>query len=1539
MRTLNKIKIAIAALFVGLLCSSPLASLAQNENGVTDQGESTTKVNGSYVNENGKFVCWPRVSPNGKLLTYGPVVTTDSVNSITSTAATLYGNVVHDGWCGVIEQGFEVSTDANFTTIVARVVMNPQPSFTPCIYPACLCAGNEYHKEVTGLTAGTRYYYRAYAENPCDPHPSYGDTLEFETPGAAFIVSVTPDDAVVFCPGATGSQNLTYTVSYSPSTIPSPTFQWYFDGTEVSGVTGTTYTRTYTNSVGSHTVKCEVTSSGITRDGSVTTAVSNYTVPSLAISGDASICAGATGNLTASTGFDTYAWSSNVASFSTNNATYTAAGTYTVTATDNHGCTATANKTVTVNSPAISGTLSVSSQTICYGANATLTASFSGTSTGTLSYQWYQGSTALSGQTSSTLNLTAPTASGTYTCVLTADVNGCTVSTTSSGMLTVNHPVADIASLTASPSSVCSGETSTLTATVGSTTGTLSYQWKKGSSNVSGSSLTLTTDPITANTTYSLTQTATVGSCTATDTKSVTITVTNTSATTNNVASVTCVSATLSGSNTACSDARGFVYSSTNSTPTVGGTGCTNIPVTNGTGSFTNALSGLTPNTTYYVCAYSHSADGYVYGTVKDFTTDPITLTMSAQDKNINLCQLPHQTVVTISATPNCDESHISNYTWSLSPGAPTATYTQSSDGKTITVTVSTSTEINVSATCTLHHVSGYTNSKMDYSIIGVYGDQPEICVCEDSYNGTVTLTNPPAAQISSIVWQQQGGVGHSTSTVGLNKNDPTTPEGTYDVTITNTYGCQATRSVILGFPFARCASLGTNGSTSETTDANGVWQITDNRSANGNSSTTYRVIQIGSQCWMAENLRYKQAVDGYTGGISRTDLVNQSIYTYPIYFTWPEPSLRWTNWTAAQDWSAADVTARYGYLYTWVGAMDMPATMQTRGTLFPPEQRDYHIQGVCPDGWHLPTDGEFFQLEHELGVPRADSNKVTTCIRPDNEPDDIVSDRGNDYNAGTVAATGCDWYQNSATHCPQDYCYDVRNDRGFSAVPAGVFVPERDPIAGCFQIVGQQANFWTASQAVNLHVGHEDFSDAAYTHHITASKAGWGRYRADKHNGLSVRCVRDMVTTATPTNVTTSSATVGGTVLEDGGNTITERGICWSNTGTPSISGSHRAVASDVGSFTTTLTTSDISSGEYQYCAYAINSQGVYYGLTKTVQILAAPSVTTGSTSDVNTTALTINLHGNVTSDGGYPSTTRGICWSTTANPTTSASHQNASTNGAGAFEITAGSLVPGTTYHYRAYATNPEGTVYGEDMTFKFQPCAGLSKVNLDGYNYTTLEIGTQCWTSSLHATHYADGSEIPAGWNTTDGYVYSDMFSYYYEPFNVFNPGIDATTQNDRINVWGRLYNWQAATRGESGEHVQGLCPNGWHIPTSTEWNTLATYAQSTYGNPVTPLCAKNSWQVSFTAGTPGYSVATNNQTGFTAYPVGIYYPTGNCEHVSAGMAVTWQYVNFWCADKITYPKYVAIGYDSGVLATSSGIGCDYAPYGFSVRCVKD
>lgn len=1619
MRTLNKIKIAIAALFVGLLCSSPLASLAQNENGVTDQGESTTKVNSSYVNENGKFVCWPRVSPNGKLLTYGPVVTTDSVNSITSTTAVLYGNVVHDGWCGVTEQGFEVSSDANFTTIVATVVMNPQPSFTPCIYPACLCAGNEYHKEVTGLTAGTHYYYRAYAENPCDPDPSYGDTLEFDTPGAGYVVEVTGPSPVQFCPG--GSQSATYTASVTPA-MTTPTYQWYLDGALVAGETSSTFTTTF-SVTGTHAVKCEITEGGSTVDGTKSVTVSAYTVPALAIDApDDPICAGATGNLTATAGFDIYGWSANVASSSTNTATYTAAGTYSVTASDSHGCSATANKTVTVTDPqvasatgitgntticsgsttiltanatastgatlhyqwkkngtAISGatgasyttealtantsyscdvtavqdgctsaatTLSAAvtieestlasvsiapaTQTICAGETATMTAN-AGSYNGTLSYQWKQGTTNV-GTNNASYTTGALSATTTYTCVVTnTTTHGCVTSLNANATVTVTTPAVAISSITASPSTICVGETATLTPAMGSYTGTLSYAWSTGATTAS-----LTTGAINAATTYTLTVTATSGSCTATATKSITVTPTNTSATTNVVASVTCVSATLQGVNTACSDGRGFVYSATNSTPTVGGTGCTDLSVPNGTGNFSYALTGLTPNTTYYVRAYSHSAGGYVYGsTVRNFTTSAINVNVVAQNGQINLCVVPNQTTVNFEATPSCDADNAgSTYTWSLDPVYP---YTQSADGKTITVTVSSSTAIDVTATCTLHHVSGYTNSGSDYSIISVVGNPPEICVCEDSYNGIVALTNPPAAQISSIVWQQQGGAGHSTSTVGMNISDPATPEGYYDVTITNTYGCQATREVVLGFPFNRCNHITPTGATTETEDANGVWQITDGRTANGNSATTYRVVQIGSQCWMAENLRYKQEVDGFTAGISRPDLVNQSIYTYRMYFTWPDrPNVRpLSNGTT---WGAAELTSSFGYLYTWVGAMDMPATMQTRGTIFPPVQRDFHVQGVCPDGWHLPTDGEWFQLEHFLGVPQSDSAVVSTCIREDNEPDYYQQGitRGNSNYAGTAAATGCVWYQNSATMCPQDYCSPLRNTCGFSGVPSGVFVPQYDDLWQCFQLMGQQGNYWSASQAVNLHLGHDDFSDAAYTHHLIASKQGWGRYRADKHNGLSVRCVRDMVTTADATNVTTSTATLGGSVLEDAGYTITERGICWSTTGTPSISGNHQAVGSGVGSFSTTI---NLTAGNvYQYCAYAVNSEGVYYGLTKTVEPLSRPAVNTGKYSDIDAAGGSVHLHGEVIRDGGYAATTRGICWGTNANPTIADSHLDATGLGMGAYEVTATSLSASTTYHYRAYATNPQGTEYGEDKTFSLRPCGGATQVAVDGANVTISEIGSQCWTSSLYATHYADGTAIPRGCGadgSTSAFQYADILPYYYQPYTVSSPEGDAAA---RVTTYGRLYNWAAATRGETGSNVQGICPNGWHIPTMAEFQTLMTTVGNQYasGIPYAYLvCANNTWTSSTVTGSPGAGTgggAAVPRSDFRAYPVGILHPNlttlENYHNVC----------NFWCADAGTYPYFTALVYDNPAMSYSNG-AANYNAYAFSVRCVKD
>ncbi|MBN1288413.1 MAG: hypothetical protein JXA49_02100, partial [Actinobacteria bacterium] len=96
-------------------------------------------------------------------------------------------------------------------------------------------------------------------------------------------------------------------------------------------------------------------------------------------------------------------------------------------------------------------------------------------------------------------------------------------------------------------------------------------------------------------------------------------------------------------------------------------------------------------------------------------------------------------------------------------------------------------------------------------------------------------------------------------------------------------------------------------------------------------------------------------------------------------------------------------------------------------------------------------------------------------------------------------------------------------------------------------------------------------------------------------------------------------------------------------------------------------------------------------------------PAVTTATTSNIGRT--TASSGGNVTSDGGYTVSARGVCWSTNPNPTTADNHTTDGT-GTGDFTSSLTGLSPGTLYHVRAYATNSFGTVYGSDKSFATEP-----------------------------------------------------------------------------------------------------------------------------------------------------------------------------------------------------------------------------------------
>ncbi len=108
--------------------------------------------------------------------------------------------------------------------------------------------------------------------------------------------------------------------------------------------------------------------------------------------------------------------------------------------------------------------------------------------------------------------------------------------------------------------------------------------------------------------------------------------------------------------------------------------------------------------------------------------------------------------------------------------------------------------------------------------------------------------------------------------------------------------------------------------------------------------------------------------------------------------------------------------------------------------------------------------------------------------------------------------------------------------------------------------------------------------------------------------------------------------------------------------------------------------------------------------GVTQNGKIIALPTITTSSANSID--ASTAGSGGNVTSDGGAPVTTRGICWSTSTNPTI-ASSLTSDASGTGTFTSTLTGLTDGTVYYVRAYATNVVGTNYGNEVSFtKFTP-----------------------------------------------------------------------------------------------------------------------------------------------------------------------------------------------------------------------------------------
>ncbi len=259
-------------------------------------------------------------------------------------------------------------------------------------------------------------------------------------------------------------------------------------------------------------------------------------------------------------------------------------------------------------------------------------------------------------------------------------------------------------------------------------------------------------------------------------------------------------------------------------------------------------------------------------------------------------------------------------------------------------------------------------------------------------------------------------------------------------------------------------------------------------------------------------------------------------------------------------------------------------------------------------------------------------------------------------------------------------------------------------------------------------------------------------------------------VVTNNTSNIAATTATCAGNVTADGGATVTSRGVCWNTTGNPTTSDSKKTSGYNTGSFTCNLT--DLTPNTTYYVkAFATNSIGTSYGEEKTFKTTAAtaPVVTTNDVSDIQATSATCG--GNVSSDGGATVTARGVCWSTSQNPTISNSKTVDGTS-TGSFTSTITGLTKNTTYYVRAYATNSIGTSYGEQKTFTTVANDSKSIVFAEGVTltsgwYDVNKLSTSsgdinmCWAASAsniiqwwQDRYVAAGNSLPSGAVTGPG-----------------------------------------------------------------------------------------------------------------------------------------------------------------------------------------